>query len=383
VARNYKVISTDDHITEPPGIFDGRLPKKFADRTPKVVHAEEGDGWQVDDQMVFMTGLGVAAGEKPTEFSPKSKRFEDMRPGAYDSKARLADMDRDGVDAHAACFPTLPGFGGARFSELRDKEYAVALIRAYNDWLVEGFAAPDPERLLPVAVLPLFDLAEAGREIRRVRGKGIRGVALPSAPASIAGVAEYPDPSWEPVWNALEETSTPGFIHINSGKPNYSGLQVGAGAPAEIFVHLAPSNQATVLSTILFSGILSKHPKLKFVSAESGIGWLPYFIERADYTHRKHRFWTGSNIEQETPSELFRKHILANFISDKNGIQMRHAIGVENIMLGTDYPHTDTSWPETKRVIQTQLGEIPADEREKICALNDVNLLGLDHRPSA
>jgi predicted TIM-barrel fold metal-dependent hydrolase len=185
------------------------------------------------------------------------------------------------------------------------------------------------------------------------------------------------------VWDALEETEMPASIHIASGKPDLSMLQLGAGSPAEVFVHLAPSSNAQILSVLLFSGILSRHPKLIFVSAESGIGWLPYFIERADYTHRKHRFWTGSNIETETPSELFRRHFLANFISDRNGIEMRHEIGVENIMIGSDYPHTDTSWPDTQRIIKEQMGDIPDDEREKICALNAVRIFHLDHQPGA
>jgi predicted TIM-barrel fold metal-dependent hydrolase len=383
MARDYKVVSTDDHITEPPGLFDGRLPKKFADRTPKVVRTDEGvDAWDVDGTLHPNSGLANAAGQKVEEFSPKGKTFDAMRPGCYDPKERIKDMDIDGVDAHV-CFASLPGIGGGGFSELPDKEYALALLRAYNDWLAEDFAATDPERLIPMAVLPLFDLNEAANEIRRMKGKGILGVALPSAPHTFEGVPAFPDPAWEPVWDALEETGMPAEIHIVSGKQDLAALQLGAGSPAEVFVHLAPSSNAQVLSVLLFSGILRKHPKLIFVSAESGIGWLPYFIERADYTHRKHRFWTGSNIEEETPSEIFRRNFLANFISDRNGIEMRHAIGVDNIMIGTDYPHTDTSWPDTQRIIKEQMGDIPDDERAKICALNAVRIFGLDHQPDA
>lgn len=382
MARDYKVISTDDHITEPPGLFDGRLPGEFADRTPKVVRDAEGDAWHIDGQVTHITGLAVAAGQKPEEFSPKSKAFDQMRPGCYDPKERLKDMDVDGVDAHV-CFPSLPGLAGASFSELEDKAYALALIRAYNDWLAEEFCAPDPERLIGLAVLPLFDLEESAREIRRVKGRGLKGVSIPSAPDTISGVKPYTDPAWEPVWDALEETGMPAEIHIVSGKPNLAMLQPGAGAPAEVFVHLAPSSNASIVSTLLFSGVLLKHPKLAFVSAESGIGWLPYFLERADYTHRKHQFWTGTKIDVEKPSELFRRNFLANFISDRHGIEMRHAIGVENIMIGTDYPHTDTSWPETQRVIKEQMGDIPDEERAKICALNAVRVFGLEHRPNA
>jgi predicted TIM-barrel fold metal-dependent hydrolase len=285
-------------------------------------------------------------------------------------------MDIDGVDAQVT-FPTLPGLAGMTFIEIEDKAYALALIRAYNDWLVDGWCAPDPERLIGAAILPLWDLEESAKEIRRVRDRGLKCITLPSTPASIAGVAGFPDPAWEPVWNAMEETGLPAEIHIVSGKTDTSILSQGGGAVPEVFVCLAPSTNMQVVATLLFSGILRKHPKLKFISAESGIGWLPYFIERVDYTHRKHQFWTGTRIDV-MPSDLFRQSIYVNFISDRAGIELRQMIGVDNIMLGTDYPHTDSSWPDTQRVIKEQMGDIPDDERYKICAGNAIKVFGLN-----
>ena len=376
MARQYQVISTDDHIIEPEGLFDGRLPGEFADRTPQLRHDEDGSAWHVPgiDKPIQMSGLSTAAGQKVEEFSPKSKTFDQMRPGCYDPSERLKDMDLDGVDAQV-CFPTLPGLAGMDLIEIPDKPYALALIRAYNDWLVDEWNAADPERLFGAAILPLWDLDATAAEVRRVAARGIKVVSLPSSPGTIPGCKNFPDPAWEPVWDALEETGLPAEIHIVSGKADLSALQA-TGAGTEIFVALAPSSNMTTVATLLFSGILHAHPKLKFISAESGIGWLPYFIERADYAHRKHRFWTGSNIDVP-PSELFRQSIYANFISDKAGVEMRHLIGVDNIMLGTDYPHTDSSWPDTQRVIKEQMGDIPEDERYKICAGNAIRVLNL------
>ncbi|MGH7803780.1 MAG: amidohydrolase family protein, partial [Candidatus Binatia bacterium] len=342
---------------------------------PHVIEDENGSAWSVDGTLTYTSGLANAAGQKEEEFSPKSKTFDGMRPGAYDSTARLADMDLDGVDAQAT-FPTLPGPAGGRFAQLPDKEYAIALIRAYNDWLVEEWSAADPARILGLAVLPLWDLDAAGKEIHRAHERGLKGVTLPSAPHSFEGVPGFPDPAWDPVWRALEDTKMPALIHIVSGNADYSFLQPGAGAPAAVFVHLAPSSNMTVLSTLLFSDVLLRFPKLKFISAESGIGWVPYFLERADYTFRKHRFWTGVTTGTP-PSELFRQSIHVNYISDQSGIEQRHRIGVDNIMLGIDYPHTDTTWPNTQKVIQAQMGGIPEDERAKICAGNAVRVFGL------
>ena len=375
MARQYRLVSTDDHITEPPGVFDGRMPKKYADRMPRVVEDEAGAGWEIDGTITRISGLATAAGQKEQEFSPKGTTYAAMRPGTYDSRERLKDMDIDGVDAQAT-FPTLPGPAGGRFAQLADKEYALALVRAYNDWLVEEWSAADPARILGLAVLPLWDLEAATKEVYRVRERGLKGVTLPSAPYTFEGVKNFPDPAWDGVWRALEDTKMPALIHIVSGNADYSFLQPGAGAAAAVFVHLAPSSNMTVISTLLFSDILVRFPKLNFISAESGIGWVPYFLERADYTFRKHRYWTGVT-GGTPPSELFRQSIYVNYISDSSGIEQRHRIGVENIMLGIDYPHTDTTWPNTQKVIAAQMAGIPDDEREKICAGNAVRVLGL------
>ncbi len=375
MARSYKLVSTDDHITEPPGMFDARLPKKYAGRIPRVIEDDQGSAWNVDGTITRISGLANAAGQKEEEFSPKSPRFDGMRKGAYDAKARLADMDLDGVDAQAT-FPTLPGPAGGRFALLADKEYALTLIRAYNDWLVEEWSAADPARILGLAVLPLWDLALAAKEIYRVHERGLKGITLPSAPHTFEGVPGFPDAAWDGVWRALEDTKMPALIHIVSGNSDYSFLQPGAGAPAAVFVHLAPSSNMTILSTLLFSDVLVRFPKLKFISAESGIGWVPYFLERADYTFRKHRYWTGVT-GGTPPSELFRQSIHVNYISDQSGIEQRHRIGVDNIMLGIDYPHTDTTWPNTQKVIAAQMAGIPDDERMKICAGNAVRVFGL------
>src|SRR5207245_2174712 len=181
MAREYQVISTDDHIIEPDGLFDGRLPKEFADRTPKLVHTETTAAWRVPgiEHEIEMSGLSTAAGQKVEEFSPKSKTFDAMRAGCYDSKERLKDMDVDGVDVHV-CFPTLPGLAGIAFMEIEDKPYAAALIGAYNDWLVDEWCAPDPERVLAAAILPLWDMQAAAAELRRVAGRGLKCISLPS-----------------------------------------------------------------------------------------------------------------------------------------------------------------------------------------------------------
>ena len=182
--REYQVISTDDHIIEPPGLFDGRLPKEFADRTPEMKESDEGAAWHIPgvDHPIEMSGLGTAAGQKEEEFSPKSKTFDAMRAGCYDPRERLKDMDLDGVDVQVT-FPTLPGLAGLTFLEIEDKPYALALIRAFNDWLVDSWGAADPERLLGAAILPLWDPQEAATELRRAGARPV-GARRPAAPGA-------------------------------------------------------------------------------------------------------------------------------------------------------------------------------------------------------
>lgn len=377
MTRTYTVISTDDHIIEPEGVFDGRLPKEFADRVPVLEHTEDAAFWKIPgmSRTIEMSGLSTAAGQKVEEFSTKSKTFDAMRPGCYDPAERLKDMDIDGVDAQV-CFPTLPGLAGATFiDDIPDRPYAAALIRAYNDWLADVWCGADPARLIGAAILPLWDPQASADEIRRVAARGIKCISLPSSPGSLKDVTNFADPAWTPIWEAMTDTGLPAEIHIVSGKSDTAALGT-LGVGAEIFVALAPATNMTVVATLLFSGILRTWPQLKFISAESGIGWLPYFLERADYAHRKHRFWTGSKIDV-TPSELFRQSIYANFISDRAGVEGREMIGVDNIMLGTDYPHTDSSWPDTQTIIKEQMGHISDEDRYKICAGNAIKVFNL------
>src|SRR5579872_930714 len=170
-------------------------------------------------------------------------------------------MDIDGVDAQVT-FPTLPGLAGAMFCEIEDRPYATALVRAYNDWLVEEWQGADPERIIGAGILPLWDLKESAAELRRIKARGLRCISLPSHPGTL-GIPPFADPSWEPLWDAMEETEIPAEVHIVSGKADVSFLQDAAGSPAEVFVAMAPSSNMQVVATLLFSGILRTHPKLK------------------------------------------------------------------------------------------------------------------------
>lgn len=371
------IVSGDDHILEPPGLFDGRLPAAFIDRTPRVVHRAEGDFWEFDKFEIHVNGLMGAAGRSEEEFSPKATRYDAVRPGCYDPKARLEDMDVDGVKASVA-FPNLLGIAGSNLIELEDKDYALALVHAYNNWLAEEWGAPAPDRLWGAAVMPMWDTELCVKEIHRVKDLGLRAVTMSSAPESMAGVASYGSTSWDPVWSAFEETNLPACIHIISGSSrelNKTLLDPSDPAAILAFQHLIQISNQHALSTILFSGAIERHPGLKIVLAESGIGWIPHFLERADYTLRKHRYYTGATLKSP-PSEQFASNVWATFTRDLVGIELVDKIGSDRIIFGVDYPHSDTSWPETITRLDEQIAGLSDADRERIAFGNAMAVFG-------
>lgn len=372
----YRFVSTDDHIIEPRDVWTGRLESRLQDAAPRLVEKEKLEHWVFEDQRAPNSGLSVMAGRRREEYSPKAVRYADMRPGCYDPRARLADMDADGIEAEV-CFPTVPGMAGSLFIAAKDKELALRCLQAYNDWLADTWCAADPRRLVGQVILPLWDVSIAVDELERGVGRGLRALSFPNDPESL-GLPGLADPHWDPLWTAVEAAGLPVTLHIASGAMRGAlPLDPGAGAPAEVFITIAPTTNFVVLSTLLFSGVLARHPGLRFLSVEGGIGWIPYLLQRADETFHKHRHWTKPRIA-EPPSFYFRRQLFANFLDDPVGIACRHAIGVDNVMFETDYPHSDTTFPHSHEVVARAFAGVPPDEARRMLRGNAIRLFGLD-----
>lgn len=373
---DFPFISTDDHIIEPRDVWAGRLEARFRDAAPRVVDEDGTEAWLFEDQRVPNSGLSVMAGRDYTEYSPKAVRFEAMRPGCYDPRARLADMDADGIAAEV-CFPTVPGMAGTLFAQAADKQLALRCLQAYNDWLADTWCAADRRRLIGQVIVPLWDIDLAVAELQRGVGLGHKALSFPNAPETL-GLPGLADTHWDPLWNAVEDAGIPVTLHIASGALRGAlPLAPGAGAPAEAFITVAPTTNFTTLATLLFSGALERHPRLRFLSVEGGIGWLPYLVQRADETYRKHRHWTKPRISQP-PSVYFRRQIFANFLDDAVGVACRHFIGIDNLMFETDYPHSDTTFPRSREVAARVLKDVPAPEARQLLRDNAVRFFGLD-----
>ena len=372
---DYLLISTDDHIIEPPDVWKDRLESKFQPLAPKVVEVDGEERWLFEGDKLINLGLTVMAGKKYEEYSPKAARFRDMLPGCYDPKARLADMDLDGVEAQVL-FPTTPGMAGQVLARARDKQLALRCLQTYNDWLADTWCATDPKRLIGQMILPFWDIDLAVQEFQRGITLGHKALSLPNNPPTM-GFPELSARHWDRLWDAVEEAGLPVSLHVDEGADKKSPLDLGQGTSAAVFLTVAPTANLMVLADLLFSGVLERHPKLRFLSVEGGVGWLAYLVQRADEVYRKHRHWSGPPIN-EKPSFYFRRQIFANFLDDAVGLTCRHHIGVDNLMFEVDYPHSDTTFPRSREIVAERFKEIPADEARKILRDNAIGFFDLD-----
>ncbi|MFE4963770.1 amidohydrolase family protein [Streptomyces sp. NPDC056660] len=366
-----KLISVDDHLIEHPMVWQDRLSAKDKERAPRIVETpREGaapiQSWLYEERPYPYIGLNAVAGKKPEEYGVDPVRYDEMIPGCYDPKARVADMDIDGVEA-MMCFPSFPGFCGTVFLKSDDRDLALRCVQAYNDFVLDEWCAAAPGRLIPVVILPLWDAQLAVAEIHRTAAKGAKAISFPDLPHAL-GLPSLHTDYWDPVLSAAEETGMPLCQHFGSGGAT-SIPQVAPDAPFAVMINLMGTSSMHATADWVFSPALHKHPKLKIGLSEGGVGWIPYIIERADYVWRKHRYY--QNINQDVrPTELFRKHFHGCFIEDDFGVANRHVIGVDRITWECDYPHSDSFWPASRKRAAEAFADVPDDEVHKIVELN-------------
>ena len=366
-----RIVSADSHVNPPKDLWTRNAPEALRERAPRVESTPQGDLWVTDSQITGAIGLDSSAGRKAEDFKPSGLTYKEMRPGSYDPKARLEDMDLDGVDAEVLYF------GGPVTQYPKDPVLRQYIVRTYNDWMVELSKAA-PKRLVGLGHVPLVDLDEAQAELARIAKLGLKGFHVDPFPDERGGKPLW-DPAYEPLWSLVEETGLPMSFHI-VGARNMNVREVFMNqnpGVKETFIAITPISICETVSTLVFTGILAKHPKLRFVLVECGIGWIPYFLERMDQTFNKHRFWTKS-VLTEKPSSYWYRQGYATFIQDLAGVAERHRAGLKNIMWSTDYPHSDSTWPKSREVLREHFKDVPADERTLIAGGNASALYGLN-----
>jgi predicted TIM-barrel fold metal-dependent hydrolase len=364
----YTVISVDDHLVEPADMFEGRLPSQLQDRAPKILINEWGhEVWEFDGEVYSQVGMNAVAGRRPETVKIEPFRFDQMRRGCWDIDARIRDMDINGVWASLNFPSMITGFCGRVFSQCSDPELGLSVTKAWNDWLFEEWYSPYPERIIPMGITWLSDPEIGATEIRRNAERGFRSVTLPERPHRINMPSVF-DRYWDPIIRACAETETVISLHVGSSGmvefPQYSpAVQLGATLFGQMSL--------TACAEWLWSGWAVQYPGLKIAMSEGGIGWVGMLLDRLDNIVDRSGYGMGWDIR---PAEVLRRNFWFCTIDDPSTIDTRYAIGVENIMLEVDYPHGDSTWPDTQAVIEKAWGHIPTHELRMMCSENAAKL---------
>jgi predicted TIM-barrel fold metal-dependent hydrolase len=367
-----KLVSVDDHLIEHPNVWVDRLSMADHEQGPRIIETEDHrQVWTYQGTVYPSIGLNAVAGKDPREWGWDPVRFDQMMPGCYDSNARLLDMEIDGVHTGMA-FPSFPRFAGTLFLEGADRDLALRCVQAYNDFHIDEWSAADPDRLPPLVIMPVWDVKLCVDELRRTVSKGAKAISFIESPTPL-GLPSYHTDYWDPFFSAVEEADIPIMMHFGT-----SGTRpfVAPDAPEATFISLMGLNSMQAMINLCFSPVFHNHPNLKVVLAEGGIGWMPWLLERADTTWERQRFWQPINQEVK-PSELFRRNIWGCFITDETGISLRHDIGIDRILWECDFPHSDSMWPNSRKILAEALRDVPDHEAHAIAELNARELFHL------
>jgi predicted TIM-barrel fold metal-dependent hydrolase len=372
----HTIISVDDHVVEPSHTFEGRLPTKLAAAAPRVVETAGGrQMWEFDGRQFQQVGLCAVSGRRRETVSFERQtddgmeevepyRFDEMRPGCYDIRARIRDMDINGVWASLNFPSRITGFCGRVLWGVDDQELGLACTRAWNDWLYEEWYSAYPERIIPNGITYLADPERAAEEIRRNAARGFTSVSMPEQPHLIGLPSLWQREHWDPIIGACVETDTVLSLHVGSS----GGREIPPGSPeVQIAATLFGDLSLVACAHWLWSGYPRNHPTLKLAMSEGGIGWVPMLLDRLDNMIDRAGYGSGWD---ERPSDVVRRNFWFCTIDDPSTIEMRHRIGVENIMVEVDYPHLDSTWPDTQQVIEKYWGHIPPSELRALCCEN-------------
>ena len=369
---HYTVISVDDHLVEPPDMFEGRLPARFADDAPRIIENEQGHQvWLFEGGVYTQVAMNAVSGRRPEFIKVEPTRFEDMRRGCWDIDARIADMDINGVWASLNFPSMITGFCGRVFSAARDPELGLAVTKAWNDWLFEEWWQPYPDRIIPCGITYLADPELGAAEIRRNAERGFRSVTLPERPHQIDNLPSLFSGYWEPIIAACEETDTVISLHVGStGMPPLAADSPMVGLGATLFGQMSLS----ACAEWVWSALPARFPNLKIAMSEGGIGWVAMLLDRLDNVVARSGYGRDYDPSGISPAEVLARNFWFCTIDDPSTIELRRRIGVDHIMLESDYPHADSTWPDTQIVLEKNLGHIPEAELRMMAAGNAARL---------
>ncbi|HMT45885.1 MAG: hypothetical protein RL702_3003 [Pseudomonadota bacterium] len=361
------IISIDDHAVEPPEAFIRHYPEAHKDRAPRIVKENGKDIWLWNDQRYPTIGLNAVVGRPRSEYGMEPSAFDQLRPGTYDPKLRVDDMNANGVLA-SLNFPTMPSFAGGVFVAMaqKDPEEALRACRAWNDWHVQEWCAAAPGRFIPMCLVPSWDMGETLKELKRMSDLGVHAVSFSDNPANI-GLPSIHNEYWEPFWKACNDSRIVINCHIGTGA---RAMHPSSESPIDAWITAMPISIANSAADWTFATFWKRYPELRMALSEGGIGWVPYFLERADFTHAHHHEWTFTDFGGERPSDLFKRHIISCFIDDQFGVKNLDYMNENMVAYECDYPHSDTVWPNVPEYLWASVNGLKKETIDKITHLN-------------
>jgi predicted TIM-barrel fold metal-dependent hydrolase len=391
MTQQYDFISSDTHLEVLPERWSGRVAATYRDKMPRTVpHPDGGDALYVEGAPLFQVAfLDLRGGRTAEDWQPFGVSVEDTA-GVGPPEQRLQEQDQDGCAAEVL-FPNMQA-GPRLWRSINDDAAYVAAIRAYNDWLAEEYCAVNPDRLIGLGVMPMTTLEDSMAELQHCADLGFRGVMLSSFPNGKA----YPLPEDDTFWEAALEMKMRLTVHVA-----FDRYGPRANQPTFIYPNEDPEimrkvrnglveemsrlglGPATSFSQIIASGVFDRFPKLRIFFAETRLGWVPYWMNEADFWYERHRHWAqrylGFKPPQRKPSAYIKDHFLFSVQGPEHvAIELRHHLGVEHIMFATDFPHIECEWPNTKPTLDRLTASLPPDEKYKVVAGNVIDFFGLD-----
>jgi predicted TIM-barrel fold metal-dependent hydrolase len=374
----YKLISADSHIVEPPDMYTTRIEPKFRERAPRMERRKtptgrEYDAWVLDGVQVGTLGAVMQAGQRFED--PSQIDFlgvwEDVRKGAYDAQSMITENEEDGV--WGSCLQPSQGLFWYR---VPDSQLLSELCRVYNDWITD-FCKPNPERLKGIAMLNVDDVDEACQELERSKQLGLVGAFIPVSPLPDK---PYRHPIYDRLWWTAQDLDIPLLLHIATPRCGVPGNEftinssdmTGAGrSTTDYWVRYS-------LGAMVFAGVFDRYPRLKVGSVEHETMWIPHWLQQMDFTYRERPVFTKGWKSREgmLPSDYWRRNMFVEFMEDDLGVQIRDRIGVDNMLWGSDFPHAESTWPQSMQFLDRIFAGVPEEDRRKITADNAAKLFG-------
>ena len=364
---DYRIISSDDHVIEPPDLWTSRIEPQFRERAPHLVRMEDGGDWWVceDRRTGTHAGAGAQAGrrfEEPEKLT-RTDVIENSRPGGYIPEEHVKDMDLDSIDV-SIVYPTV----GLLIYGTPDSELLTAILRTYNDWVGE-FCKPFPDRLKGIGELNVDDVQESVKELERCAKMGLAGAMITAFPPEDR---PYDSPEYEILWATAQDLGMPLSLHISTNRLGPSHQYTFNNSTKPAYITNVDHWVRMSLGHMIFGGVFERYPKLRVGAVEFELSWIPHFLDRMDYTYTQraqgvdwHRF-----KEDMLPSDYFHHNVFVAFQEDAKGIADRHIIGVDNLLWGSDYPHVESTFPRSRQILEEILADCTEGEKAKITGGN-------------